>query len=108
MTTLKNILVATDISSPSRHAADRAARLARAAETLHADLGVKPADWTPRVFYGDASLCIVEQEQDQDCDLIVIGKRGQNLTEELLLGSVTRHVLTEPQGDVLVSTLRSA
>jgi len=41
-------------------------------------------------------------EQEYDADLIVIGKHGTNFTEELLLGSVTKHVLAESQGDVLV------
>lgn len=58
--------------------------------------------------FGDASLCIIEQEQEQDCNLIVIGKHGQNMAKELLLGSVTKHVLAESTGDVLVSTLRLA
>jgi universal stress protein E len=46
---------------------------------------------------------IIEQEQEWDCDLIVMGKHGENLLEELLIGSVTKHVLAESQGDVLVS-----
>ncbi len=32
-----------------------------------------------------------------------MGKHGENFLEELLLGSVTKHVLAESQGDVLVS-----
>ena len=41
-------------------------------------------------------------EQEYDADLIVVGKHGTHITEELLLGSVTKHVLAEAQGDVLV------
>ncbi|KON80673.1 universal stress protein [Azoarcus sp. PA01] len=55
------------------------------------------------VVHGDASRNIVEQEQEQDCDLIVMGKHGESMLEDLLLGSVTKHVLAESQGDVLVS-----
>ena len=55
------------------------------------------------VLHGDPSQHIIEQEQEQDCDLIVMGKHGESMLEELLLGSVTRHVLTESQCDVLVS-----
>jgi nucleotide-binding universal stress UspA family protein len=73
---------------------------------LAAGAGLKPTDWTPCIAYADASLAIVEQEQELDCDLIVIGKHGQNMAEELLLGSVTKHVLVESAGDVLVSTAR--
>ena len=55
------------------------------------------------VRQGDVSQRILEQEQEADCDLIVIGKHGKDAIEELLLGRVTRHVLTEAQGDILVS-----
>ncbi|NMG45219.1 universal stress protein [Aromatoleum toluvorans] len=63
-----------------------------------------PADATRLlVVHGDPSRTIVEQEQEQDCDLIVMGKHGENVVEDLLLGSVTKHVLVESQCDVLVS-----
>ncbi|MNR39407.1 hypothetical protein D3C85_1576150 [compost metagenome] len=55
------------------------------------------------VVHGDAAWRIVEQEQELDCDLIVIGKQGESALEELLIGSVTKHVLNESQCDVLVS-----
>lgn len=55
-------------------------------------------------LHGDAPRLIIEQEQEQDCDLIVVGKRGIHIAEELLLGSTTKHILMEAQGDVLVST----
>lgn len=55
------------------------------------------------VMHGDPPLHIIEQEQEWDCDLIVMGKHGESLLEEFLLGSVTKHVLSESQGDVLVS-----
>lgn len=64
--------------------------------------GLDIGDYTPLVVHGDPSQQILEQEQEHDCDLIVMGKHGQHLTEELLLGSVTKHVLAESQGDVLV------
>lgn len=54
------------------------------------------------VRHGDASQQIVTAEQERDVDLIVIGKRGMHVTEELLLGSVTTHVLAEAQCDVAV------
>ena len=55
------------------------------------------------VLHGDPTFRIIEQEQECDCDLIVVGKHGEGMLEELLLGSVTKHVLAESQGDVLVS-----
>ena len=71
-------------------------------------LGLKPGAWTACVVEGDASLRIVEQEQEFGCDLVVLGKHGQSAAEDLLLGSVTRHVLDEGSADVLVSTAHEA
>lgn len=68
--------------------------------------GLKPGHWEPRVIEGEASMKLVEQEQELDCDLVVLGKHGQTATEDLLLGSVTRHVLAEGSADVLISTAR--
>lgn len=75
---------------------------------LAARTGLAPADWTPCLPRGDASLAIVEHELERACDLIVVGKHGQGMAEELLLGSVTSHVLGESVGDVLVSTATGA
>ncbi|HMO46808.1 MAG TPA: universal stress protein [Rubrivivax sp.] len=66
--------------------------------------GLSAGQWTPCLVEGEASLAIAEQEQQHDCDLVVLGKHGRSVTEDLLLGSVTRHVLAEGQADVLVST----
>lgn len=55
------------------------------------------------VQHGNPVLRIVQQEQELDCDLIVMGKHGQNALEELLLGSVTKHVLAECQSDILIT-----
>jgi nucleotide-binding universal stress UspA family protein len=71
---------------------------------LAAQTGLAAADWTACLPFADPSLAIVEHEQVQACDLIVMGKHGRNMAEELLLGSVTSHVLAESVGDVLVST----
>lgn len=54
------------------------------------------------VCHGDPTRVILEREQAQDCDLLVVGKRGLSVVEELLLGSVTKHVLAEATADVLV------
>lgn len=77
-----------------------------ATEKLHAlrsEAGLSPLGSSLVVLQGDPTLHIIEQEQEFDCDLIVMGKHGENLVEELILGSVTKQVLAESQGDVLVS-----
>lgn len=92
---------------------DRYRQQARAVATQHmhalaAAGGLKPSDWEPCIVEGDASQRIVEHEQEKDCDLVVLGKHGQSATEDLLLGSVSKHVLAEGTTDVLVSTAREA
>lgn len=63
-----------------------------------------PADRCSLVVqHGNPVLRIVQQEQELDCDLIAMGKHGQNALEELLLGSVTKHVLAECQSDILIT-----
>ncbi len=57
-----------------------------------------------RVLHGDASVSILTLEQELDCDLIILGKHGQGVLEELLLGSVTKHILAESSCDVLVAS----
>lgn len=80
----------------------------RGVHGLAAALGVKPGDYDAVVIEGEASQRIVEQEQEYDCDLVVLGKHGRSATEDLLLGSVTQHVLAEGSADVLVSTATAA
>ena len=83
----------------------------QATQQLHAlahDAGLRAGHWEPCVVEGDASQRIVEQEQERDCDLVVVGKHGQSAAEDLLLGSVTKHVLAEGGVDVLVATVRTA
>ncbi|MFP5222523.1 MAG: universal stress protein [Acidobacteriota bacterium] len=55
------------------------------------------------VLHGEPTLRIIEMEQKMDCDLIVMGKHGESRLNELLLGSVTKQVLAESQGDMLIS-----
>jgi nucleotide-binding universal stress UspA family protein len=77
-----------------------------ATQKLHAlseEMGLHSRDARPIVLHGDPSLRILEQEQEQDCDLIVMGKHGAHKLEDLFLGSVTKRVLAESQGDILVS-----
>lgn len=70
---------------------------------LAGEAGIPSGAMTMLVLHGDAWRHILEQEQEQDCDLIVMGKHGEDGIEKFLLGSVARHVLGDSQGDVLVS-----
>lgn len=62
-----------------------------------------PASWQLQVIHGDAAAVILQQEEEEGADLIVLGKHGVGMVEELLLGSVTKHVLAEARCDTLVA-----
>jgi len=84
---------------------------AHADQSLHAlaaQAGLKPGQWEPCIVEGEASLRLVEQEQERGCDLVIIGKHGQSAAEDLLLGSTTKHLLAEGTTDVLVATRPAA
>jgi len=111
---IKTVLAATDLSAPARHAAARAARLSDLEDTLKrlrqlgAEAGLDPGRIPYVILHGDASRRIVEQEQEQDCDLIMLGKHGRNILGETLLGSVRKHVLAESGCKLVVSARPSA
>lgn len=55
--------------------------------------------------HGEALHQILEQSQERQCDLIVIGQHGEApLLEQVFLGSVTKQVLAQSRSDVLVAT----
>lgn len=57
---------------------------------------------SPIVRHGTPARIILDQAQALRPDLVVIGKRGRSELDELLLGSVTKHVLEEIDRDLLV------
>lgn len=84
----------------------RVAAMQEASQRLQAlcqDAGLNATNSRQVLIQGDPATRILEQEMEQDCDLIVMGKHGESALENLLLGSVTKQVLVESQSDVLVS-----
>lgn len=69
---------------------------------LAAEAGLATREYSARIVRGEPTQQIIVAEQDVDADLIVIGKHGTHIVEELLIGSVTKHVLAESQCDLLV------
>jgi len=69
---------------------------------LARSVGLTLRDYTGVVVHGDAVHRILEHERSLGADLVVMGKHGTHVTEELLLGSVTQQVLAQAAGDVLV------
>ncbi len=73
-------------------------RLREAARTA----GLAPGSHAEIVVSGDPYQSICTHAEHGLADLIVIGKHGLHISEQLLLGSVTRHVLAQADCDVLV------
>ncbi len=98
------------ISEPAIHQyrIEARAKADKALGELADRIGLKPDQYTGLVEYGDAVRHIVDAQQMHGCDLIAMGKHGTHVTEELLLGSVTRHVLSDTDTDVLVVVDRRA
>ena len=66
-------------------------------------LSIPTGQLTRMVVHGAPTRRILEHEQSLDIDLIAMGKHGQSGLEELLLGSVTKHVLAYSSSDVLIA-----
>ena len=54
------------------------------------------------VAHGHPPQLILAKTRQLRADLVVIGRRGRSAAEDFLLGSVTRHVLSDAKCDVLV------
>jgi nucleotide-binding universal stress UspA family protein len=78
-------------------------RSLRQLHDLAEEVGLPRDNYTAVVQHGEPALMIMEQAEHYVCDLIAMGKHGAGFTEELLLGSVTSHVLDEAEVDVLVA-----
>ena len=87
----------------------QAAARQQAQDALRAFLAPRRAagtDFLQRMLHGHPAAGIRELAEEMRPDLIVMGKHGQTEIEELLLGSVTKHVLFETHCDMLVATER--
>jgi len=69
---------------------------------LAASVGLQPGDYVGFVVEGDPANLLLQHQELHRGDLIVMGKHGTHVTEELLLGSVTQRVIDETQVDLLV------
>ena len=90
--------VSDDLINQYRH--DARERATSQLHQLAQSIGLM--NYSGHVVHGDATRQIVEYEEECRCDLIVMGKHGTHVTEELLLGSVTKRVIAESLNDVLV------
>lgn len=66
------------------------------------DLKLSLEDCSISLVQGNAYKEILLAENTHHADLIALGKQGRGFVNELLLGSVTKHILLESRADVLV------
>lgn len=64
--------------------------------------GMSQDSYTSLVNHGHPRARIIKVENDFECDLIALGKCGQSLLQNYLLGSVAEYVLSESTADVLL------
>lgn len=97
-------LAGVDAATIQQYREHARAEARRGLLALAAQAGLPDDCWQPCVVEGDASFRLIELEQEQDCDLVALGKHGVSAATDMLLGSVTQHVLAEGTVDVLIST----
>lgn len=56
-----------------------------------------------QLLEGDPGVQLLALAQQQGADLLGVGKKGQSLAADLLLGSVAQHLLAEAEIDMLIS-----
>lgn len=94
--------VADDVVMHYRSAAQREAQQRLSA--LAAEAGLAPEQVRLSTPEGaEPWMLIVQEEQERDCDLVVIGRQGRHAIDEFLLGSTTRMVIADGAVDVLIS-----
>lgn len=65
-------------------------------------LGRRPGEVAVSLDSGSPALVTLEYAERVGADVIALGKHGNSLVEDTLLGSVTRHVLADALCDVLI------
>ncbi|MBP6850240.1 MAG: universal stress protein [Rhodoferax sp.] len=91
-----------------RYRAEARERALRELHALARRAGLQRTDYALAVEHGQTVHHILEHESRTRCNLIIMGKHGTHVTEELLLGSVTKRVLGRCRADVLVVTDKRA
>ncbi|MCL7463154.1 universal stress protein [Pseudomonas sp. NW5] len=77
-------------------------RAAQSMEALRSSEALQGRSVDSVLLGGDPALQVLQQANLRGSELIAMGRRGQGVLDELLLGSVTKHVIAHAHCDVLV------
>ncbi|OLN23004.1 universal stress protein [Domibacillus antri] len=58
--------------------------------------------YTVHILHGEPGPTIVEYANEQEYDLVIIGSRGLNALQEMVLGSVSHKVVKRVNGPVMI------
>lgn len=94
--------VSGDARAQADHAAPDAGFEMHMAEMARR-IGLPPRRFTCHVLESNPGQAIERKAKELDADLIAIGSRGLNPVMQLLLGTVSRHVLLMGDSDVLIA-----
>ncbi len=94
-----DVYAAPGPASPDVGAAEARKRILAEARELLAGKGLEPQ---LREATGEPAHAIIEEAKQSGVDLIVVGTRGLNQAQRLMLGSVSTRVIHEAPCDVLV------
>lgn len=67
------------------------------------DEAALPGEVEPLLRHGHPVPLVLDQQEELDCQLLVVGKDSGGPLEDFLLGSVARRLLGQSSGDVLLS-----
>lgn len=93
-----------DVTEPviSEYRANAERRATRQLSELVDACGLAPDQHSQHVVHGSPAWELIRHAKEYDPDLIVLGKHGTHVVDELLLGSVTKRALDRALADVLV------
>ena len=95
-----------DEASILRYLDEMRAESAHRLRELATQAGFKSGECLSLAAHGDATTRTLELAKERSVDLIAVGKHGRGITEEFLLGSTTKHLLSLADCDVLVTHKR--
>jgi nucleotide-binding universal stress UspA family protein len=85
-----------------RHLTDQLAHAREALDRAEAEAARRGVICDTEILEGDPATCIVDAARYRDADLIVVGSRGHGALTSVLIGSVSRAVMSHSTVPVMI------